>query len=218
MAGRRTGRVLGALALLVGLLALARLVDAVGKRQLLVVARELSSEAASLRRRHDMLAGQRDRLELDRQLLEHRLAVMSKREHYLVILRGQNRLRLGLEDKILAEVPIRVRGPQDAVDEFLAMPRTTYQVLAKRTETSWYRPDWLYVLEGVDPPADSAARVVPRAMGPVALELGGGLAIHGPVSDDVPTEAVDYVYVQLDTVSLKGVAGSIGQGALVFVH
>jgi hypothetical protein len=218
MAAKTPGRVLGGLTLVVGLLALARLADAVGKRQLLVVSRELSVEVSVLQRKHELLAAQRDRLETDRQLLEHRLAVMSRREHYLVVLRGQGRVRLGLEDKVLAEVPMRVRGPQDAVDAFTAMPRTTYQVLAKRTETSWYRPDWLYRLEGVEPPSDSTLRVVPRAMGPAALYLGGGLAIHGPVSEDVPAEAIDYVYLQLDTLPLKGIAGPLRQGSLVFVQ
>jgi hypothetical protein len=55
-------------------------------------------------------------------------------------------------------------------------------------------------------------------MGPAALYLGGGLAIHGPVSEDVPAEAIDYVYLQLDTLPLKGIAGPLRQGSLVFVQ
>ncbi|MEO0073194.1 MAG: hypothetical protein ABIK43_00840 [candidate division WOR-3 bacterium] len=209
---------MGTLVLTVGLVALVRLLDAVGKKELLGVVRELSVEAALLKGRHDSLAAERNRLELDRQVLEHRLAVLSRRENYLTIRRSQRCVRVGIEDKVLLEAPMQVRGPQDAVDAFMTMPRTTYQVLAKRDETEWVRPDWLYRLEGVQPPLDSAARIVRNAMGPAVLYLGGGLAIHGQPSEEVPSEAIDYVFVQLDTASLKAVVSLLQPGSLVFVE
>lgn len=206
------------LVLIVGLAALARLLDAVSKKELLGVVRELSTEAAALKVWHDSLAAERDRLELDHQVLTHRLAVLSRRENYLTIHRTQHRLRVGIEERVLLEAPMQVRGPQDAVEAFMAMPRTTYQVLAERTETDWVRPDWLYRLEGVEPPADSASRIVPNGMGPAALYFGGGLAIHGEPSEDVPPEAIDYVFIQIDTVTLKEIVELLRPGSLVFVE
>lgn len=211
-------RALGVLAMLAGCLALTRLVDAVAKRQLLNVTTELRAERAAVERLQDSLNGLRTRLDSDRLLLAQRLAVMAKSEYYLVVARGRGRLRLGLEDKTLAEVPFRVRGPADAAAAFMDMPRTTYEVLGTRRPTSWYRPDWLYRLEGVTPPADSAARTVWNALGPLAVYLGGGLAIHGPLSEDVPAEAIDYIYLELDTTALKSVCGVLKPGSFVFIQ
>ncbi|MEO0079527.1 MAG: DUF948 domain-containing protein [candidate division WOR-3 bacterium] len=211
-------RLLGIVATIVMALAFARLVDAVGKRELVRTVAELSGELAAVERQHQELSKEAERLEADHQLLEHRLRIISRREPYLVIQRGLGRVRLELQDKVLLEVPLRVRGPLADVDAFWEMSKRTYQVLAKRSETVWFRPDWLYRLEGVEPPLDSASRVVSNAFGPGILFLGGGLAIHGRVSEDVPVEALDHTYIELDSAALRSVLSMLQPGSLVFIQ
>ena len=199
-------------------LALVRLADAVGKRELIRTNQELIEKLTAVDHQFQALADQRKRLQLDEKLLSHRIAVMSKREPYLVINRDRGIVQLGLEDKILLETRFRMGGPEDDVEAFLTMPKATLEVLGKQSPTSWFRPDWLYNLEGVTPPADSAARTVPDAFGPGAIFLGGGIVIHGKVREEVPAEAIDYKYIELKNEALKSILGVLRPGSLVFIQ
>ncbi len=213
-----TKRILAVTATVVASLAVARLVDAVGKRALMGVAKELDEQLAAVDSEHQKLVGQRDQLELDQALLGHRIAAMSKREHHLVILRARRRLQLALGDKVMLEIGYQLRGPLDDVKSFVDMPRSTLEVLGKRRSTYWYRPDWLYRLEGLEPPADSAVRFVRDAFGPGEVFLGAGISIHGARHVDVPAEAVDHIYLEVDDESLKAVVDAVEQGTLVFIQ
>lgn len=198
-------------------LSLARMADALGKRELARAAREVEEERERVKTEFERLVDDKVRLELDQQLLQQRLQFMSKREYYLVVNRARNRLQMGLGDKVLMEVPFRLRGTTDGVNDFLSLPKGRFEVLGKRENTDWYTPDWVYRLQGIEPPADSASRVVKNAFGPGELFLGGGISIHGPVRDAVPEGAIDHTYIDLDEKSLKAVLTSIGQGSLVFI-
>ncbi len=199
-------------------LSLARLLDAVAKRALLTTRAELAETWRELDSARQALARKKARLLLDRQLLEHRLAAMARDEPHLVIDRRRRRLQLVLGDKVMLEAKFEVRGPAQGVEDFYAMPRSTLTLLGKRERTDWYRPDRLYRLEGLSPPADSADRLVERAFGPAELFLGAGITIHGRVSPEVPAEAVDHTYIQLDDHSLQALVKAVEPGALVFIH
>ncbi len=214
----RYNRVLSIVAVVAAALAFARLTDAFGKRELVRVAHELDSELAVVDGQYRQLIAEADRLDQDERLLCQRIAFMSKREHYLVISRRRRRLQLLLGDKEMLEVKYKLRGPADGVSGFGSLPKATLEVLGVETRTSWHRPDWLYRLEGIDPPADSFRRLVRDAFGPGQIFLGGAIAIHGRVRDQVPAEAIDHTYLQLDDASLKAVVGALKPGALVFIQ
>ncbi|MFO7676071.1 MAG: hypothetical protein R6X12_07140 [bacterium] len=218
MRGEKVRRVLGTVAVVAAALALTRLADAFGKRELVRVAREVGAEAAEVTTGQRRLEARVDELEQDRRLLEQRLAFMSRAEHYLVIRRGARTVKLSLGDKEMLEVHFRLRGPVDGVSEFLSLPKAQLEVLGKRLKGDWYRPDWLYRLEGVEPPADSAARLVEDAFGPGELFLGAGIAIHGPVRDEVPLEALDHTWIEVDPKSLAAILNAIEPGARVFIE
>jgi len=218
MAAGKTVRVMSVVAVVLLALALARLVDALGKRELARTARDVELERVEVETEFEHLVDDKVRLELDQQLLSHRIAHMSRKEHYLVVNRGRSVLQLALGDKELIEARFRVRGPSDGVSRFVTLPRGTFQILGKRTDTDWYRPDWLYRLEGVEPPKDSSERLVKNALGPAELFLGGGFSIHGPVSSRIPEGVIDHTFIEFDAKSLRAVASAVGTGSLVYIE
>jgi hypothetical protein len=215
--GRRVNSVIAAVATVVGSLALVRLADAVGKRELMRAAREVDAESQVVARQYDSLAAVKAKLAQDEQFLNYRIASLSKREPYLVINRADRKLLLALQDKTILETKYRLRVLKEGQDEFTALPKATLEVLGKSIRTSWYRPDWLYWLEGVVPPVDSAARCVKDAFGAGAIFLGGDLVIHGRVSEEVPAEAMDHNYIELDSMPLKTIVDAVTPGTQVLI-
>lgn len=59
-------------------------------------------------------------------------------------------------------------------------PRGRHPVIRKIVDPVWTRPDWAFVEEGKKvPPAGSPQRRVAGVLGKYALDLGGGILIHG---------------------------------------
>jgi hypothetical protein len=215
--GTRVGGFLAVVATVVGGLALVRLADAVGKRELMRAAREADAEAQVVAGRYDSLEAVKARLEQDAQYLNYRIASLSRREPYLVINRGESKLTLAVQDKTIMETKYQFRQVREGADEYSSLPRATLEVLSKQVRTTWCRPDWLYRLEGVTPPTDSAERCVIDAFGAGAVYLGGDLVIHGKVSEEVPAEAIDHDYIELDSIPLKTVVDAVKPGTLVLI-
>ena len=215
--GKRTSSFLAVVATVVGSLALIRLADAVGKRELIRAAREADTAAQVVAGRYDSLQAVKAKLEQDAQYLNYRIASLSRREPYLVINRGESRITLAVQDKTILETRYKLRLTRAGQDEYSALPRATLEVLGKQVRTTWYRPDWLYRLEGVEPAADSAERCVKDAFGAGAVHLGGDLVIHGKVSEEVPAEAIDHNYIELDSIPLKTIVDAVKPGTLVLI-
>jgi hypothetical protein len=215
--GRRAGGFLAVVATIIGSIALVRLADAVGKRELLRAAREADAEQRSVVGQYDSLQAVKAKLEQDTQFLNYRIASLSRREPYLVINRAERKLTLAVQDKTILETRYQFRQILEEQDEYSALPKATLEVLSKQVPATWRRPDWLYQLEGVTPPADSAQRYVPFAFGAGAIFLGGDIVIHGKVSDDVPAEAIDHNYIELDSIPLKTIADAVKPGTLVLI-
>jgi hypothetical protein len=215
--GKRTSGFFAVVATVVGGLALIRLADAVGKRELIRAAREAGAEAQVVAGRYDSLQAVKEKLELDAQFLNYRIASFSRREPYLVINRYERKLTLAVQDKTIMETKYQFSQVREGADEYLALPKATLEVLSKQVRTTWCRPDWLYRLEGVTAPIDSAERCVTDAFGAGAVYLGGDLVIHGKVSEEVPAEAIDHDYIELDSIPLKTVVDAVKPGTLVLI-
>jgi hypothetical protein len=134
-----------------------------------------------------------------------------------MISRGEHKIALAVQDKTILEAKYQFRPILEEQDEYTALPKATLEVLSKQARTTWCRPDWLYRLEGVIPPTDSAERCVKDAFGAGAIFLGGDIVIHGRVSEDVPTEAIDHNYIELDSMTLKSVVEAVKPGTLVLI-
>lgn len=215
--GRRFNGFLAVVATIVGSIALVRLADALGKRELVRASREADAEARAVAGQYDSLQAVKAKLEQDAQFLNYRIASLSRREPYIVINRAERRLTLAVQDKTILETRYQFRQILEGQDEYSALPKATLEVLSKQVRTSWCRPDWLYRLEGVTPPVDSAARCVRDAFGAGAIFLGGDIVIHGKVSEDVPPEAIDHNYIELDSMPLKSVVDAVKPGTLVLI-
>ena len=215
--GRRINSFLAVVATIVGSLALVRLADAVGKRELLRAAREADAEARAVAGQYDSLQGVKAKLEQDTQFLNYRIASLSRREPYLVINRDDGKITLAIQDKTILETKYQYRQVLEGQDEYSVLPKATIEVLSKQVRTTWYRPNWLYRLEGVTPSADSADRCVKDAFGVGAIFLGGDLVIHGKVSEEVPSEAIDHNYIEVDSMPLKTIVDAVKPGTLVLI-
>jgi hypothetical protein len=215
--GKKASSFLAVVATVVGSLALVRLADAVGKRELMRAAREAGAEAQVVAGRYDSLQAVKAKLEQDAQYLNYRIASLSRREPYLVINRADRKLTLAVQDKTILETKYQFRQVREGADEYSALPRATLEVLSKQVRTTWCRPDWLYRLEGVAPAIDSAERCVKDAFGAGAVYLGGDLVIHGRVSEEVPAEAIDHDYIELDSIPLKTIVDAVKPGTLVLI-
>jgi hypothetical protein len=215
--GRRLRGVLATVATVVGSIAIVRLADAVGKRELERAARDVDAEQHAVVAAHDSLADVRERLSQDSAFLSYRISALSKREPYLLVNRGERKLVLAVQEKTILETRYRLGGLK-AQDELKALPPATLEVLSRQAGTVWYKPDWLYRLEGVLPPADSAARAVKNAFGAGAVALGGDIVIHGKVSDIVPAEAIDHTYIELDDAPLRSIVDAVKPGTLVLIR
>ena len=215
--GRRFNSFLAVVATVVGSIALVRLGEAVGKHELIRAAREADAEAQAVVGQYDSLQAVKAKLEQDTQYLNYRIASLSRREPYLVINRSERKITLAVQDKTVLETSYRLRALREGQDEYSALPKATLEVLSKQARTTWYRPDWLYRLEGIAPAPDSAARCVNDAFGAGAVYLGGDLVLHGKVSDDVPPEAIDHNYIELDSLPLKTIVDAVKPGTLVLI-
>lgn len=211
-------RGLGVFATVVGALSVVRLADAVGKRELVRVAADVAAEESLALRRHEAARQARNRLAVDEQFLNYRIASLSRLDPYIVVDRSRSRVALAVQEKTLFESPFRLRGPAEADRDFQRLPKATLSVLGKRVKTDWLRPDWLYRLQGLEPPADSTERIVPDAFGAGEVFLGGDLVIHGTVSEEVPVEAVDHSYIELDEVTLRALVDAVKPGTIVLIR
>ena len=55
------------------------------------------------------------------------------------------------------------------------------------------------------------------SVGAGAVHLGGDLVIHGKVSEEVPAEAIDHNYIELDSIPLKTIVDAVKPGTLVLI-
>jgi L,D-transpeptidase YbiS len=59
-------------------------------------------------------------------------------------------------------------------------PRGLHTIVDRVVDPIWRKPDWAFIEEGEKvPPADSPKRLVRGKMGKYALDLGGGILLHG---------------------------------------
>jgi len=215
--GTRIRSFLAVVATVVGSIALVRLAEVVGKHELIRAAREAGAEAQAVAGKYDSLQAVKAKLAQDEEFLNYRIASLSRREPYLVINRAERVLTLAVQDKTVLETSYRLRVLKEGQDAYSALPRATLEVLSKQARTTWCRPDWLYRLEGVAPPPDSASRYVKDAFGAGAVYLGGDLVIHGKVSDEVPDEAIEHNYIELDSMPLKTIVDAVKPGTFVLI-
>ncbi|MGH7451569.1 MAG: L,D-transpeptidase, partial [bacterium] len=98
-------------------------------------------------------------------------------------------------------------------------PRGRLQVLGKRVNPVWAKPDWAFIEEGLPvPPPGSPERFEAGVLGEYALELGDGYLIHGTLYKRMLGMPVTHGCVRLDDEDLRIVYRNLQIGSKVFIY
>ncbi|MEO0133271.1 MAG: L,D-transpeptidase, partial [candidate division WOR-3 bacterium] len=106
-------------------------------------------------------------------------------EYYCVVDLFSQVLYLKKGEKIVGEFKISSGSGKILVAPFgkkwqFVTPKGVLKVLRKIKNPVWYKPDWAFIEEKKPiPPSDSPLRRVRGILGDYALDLGGGILIHG---------------------------------------
>ena len=97
-------------------------------------------------------------------------------------------------------------------------PRGHLKVLRKVVDPVWRKPDWAYIEDGDRiPPANSPARNIRGHLGKYALDLGGGVMIHGTDEPRSIGRKVSHGCVRLSNKALKEVYQAVEVGTDVYI-
>jgi hypothetical protein len=200
-------------------LAIVRLAEVFIKRELSRRTSALQSEIGLRRQACQDTMNRRDALRVD--LASARAqARMAPEEPYLLMKKTLARGQIMMGEKVIYEFRFRVRGnlPLMVKGQVPEFPEGVLAIQSKEDHTAWYRPDWMYERAKQQVPVDSNERKVDDAFGRYALLLGGGVALHGPVSKNVPPDAADHIYAELGDKDLKAVFNALKVGSAVLIR
>lgn len=97
-------------------------------------------------------------------------------------------------------------------------PRGSHQVLDKKRDPVWNKPDWAFIEEGEPIPKDSAARLDDYSLGDYALYLGDGYLIHGTLYQRLLGRGVTHGCVRLGDADLEAVFKAAPVGTWVYIY
>ncbi|MEM2175190.1 MAG: L,D-transpeptidase, partial [Candidatus Micrarchaeia archaeon] len=98
-------------------------------------------------------------------------------------------------------------------------PKGVLRVLRKIKEPIWYKPDWAFIEEKKPiPPKDSPLRRVKGMLGDYALDLGGGILLHGTPYEHLLGQPVTHGCIRLDKEGIKMLYDSLKLGAKVYIY
>lgn len=101
---------------------------------------------------------------------------------------------------------------------FFRTPRGRMHVAAKIVDPVWTKPDWAFVEEGKKvPPPDSPARRVRGKLGRYALDLGGGILIHGTDDPKSIGKKASHGCIRMPAPMLKRVFEEASVGTAVYI-
>jgi lipoprotein-anchoring transpeptidase ErfK/SrfK len=98
-------------------------------------------------------------------------------------------------------------------------PRGRMKVLRKIKDPVWKKPDWAYIEEGNPiPPPDSPTRQIKGHLGKYALDLGGGILIHGTDEKHSIGQRVSHGCIRLPNDMLETVWKTTKIGTDVYIY
>jgi L,D-transpeptidase YbiS len=177
-------------------------------------------------RASDLKKLQREAQRLEKRIagLQRKFALLTPRIPYLVVNTSENRIRVMSGDKIIHEGVCSTGSYVllKAADErqwVFFTPRGRFQILGKRVNPVWAKPDWAFIEEGLPvPPLGSPERFEAGVLGEYALELGDGYLIHGTLYKRMLGMPVTHGCVRLDDDDLRVVYRNLQIGSKVFIY
>ncbi|MEO0115733.1 MAG: L,D-transpeptidase [candidate division WOR-3 bacterium] len=97
-------------------------------------------------------------------------------------------------------------------------PTGVLRVLRKIKNPIWYKPDWAF-LEAKEsiPPPNSPKRLVRGILGDYALDLGGGIMLHGTPYEHLLGQRVSHGCIRLPKEGIKTLYDSMPLGGKVYI-
>lgn len=97
-------------------------------------------------------------------------------------------------------------------------PTGVFRILRKIKNPVWYKPDWAF-LEAKEsiPGPDSPKRLVRGILGDYALDLGGGIMLHGTPYEKLLGQRVSHGCIRLPKDGIKLLYDSLPLGAKVYI-
>jgi L,D-transpeptidase YbiS len=169
---------------------------------------------------------QREALRLEKRVagLRRRFDLLTPRAPYLVVNTSENRIQVMVGNHLLHEGVCSTGSYVllKAADErqwVFFTPRGRFQILKKRVNPVWAKPDWAFIEEGLPvPPLGSPERFEAGVLGEYALELGDGYLIHGTLYKRMLGMPVTHGCVRLGDDDLRIVYRNLQIGSKVFIY
>ena len=97
-------------------------------------------------------------------------------------------------------------------------PTGVLRVLRKIKDPVWYKPDWAFLDSKESIPArNSPQRLVLGILGDYALDLGGGIMLHGTPYEQLLGQRVSHGCIRLSKDGIKTLYDSLPLGAKVYI-
>jgi L,D-transpeptidase YbiS len=156
--------------------------------------------------------------------LERTFARQEPAGRYIVIDRGNNRLWVRSAKGIELEAVVST-GSGTVLKESAGEKRTwtfqtpagRHQILSKRRNPVWVKPDWAFLEEGQQPPARISDRVEKGSLGEWALDLGDGYMIHGTLYERLLGRSLTHGCIRVGRDDLREVARLARPGTPVII-
>jgi len=148
---------------------------------------------------------------------------LSPRGAYIVINTHANRIVLRTRHDVLLEASCSTGSGDTLVDTVTGRrwvfdtPRGTFKVSDKLEEPWWRKPDWAFIEEGEEVPADPRQRLDPYVMGDYALGFGDGYFIHGTIYERLIGVNVTHGCVRLASEDLARLYRDAPVGTPIYI-
>jgi len=157
--------------------------------------------------------------------LRRQLAALAPTGSYIVVDTARSRLYVRRRSEVLLAA-IASTGSGTILDYpdrpgarwVFDTPRGEFMIQSKFMNPVWVKPDWAFVEEGLEVPADPAQRVEAGMLGDYALGFGNGFFIHGTLYTRLLGKNVTHGCVRLNDEDLRSVyrLADIGTPLMIF--
>jgi len=98
-------------------------------------------------------------------------------------------------------------------------PSGVLRILKKIKDPTWYKPDWAFIEENKPIPLrDSKERLIQGVLGDYALDLGGGILIHGTLFEYLLGRSVTHGCIRVSKEDLKFLYEHCPLGMKVYIY
>ncbi|MGH7252345.1 MAG: L,D-transpeptidase [Nitrospiraceae bacterium] len=164
-------------------------------------------------------------LRLREAALKRQLAALAPTRSYIVVDTARNRLYVRRRAEVLLTA-VASTGSGTILDYpdrpgarwVFDTPRGEFMIQSKFMNPVWVKPDWAFLEEGLEVPADPAQRVEAGMLGDYALGFGNGFFIHGTLYTRLLGKNVTHGCVRLNDEDLRSVyrLADIGTPHMIF--